>query len=558
MAQLSVGLDIGTSAVRAAELDLGHGTPRLITYGQVGLPPGTVVDGEVVNQLAVTDAITKLWKNGGFSGRVVTVGLAGLRAITREIDIQYIPDAEVESAVRFQSEEVIPFPPDQTILSSQILADFTDASGRKMRRVLVAAAHVQLVDGIIAAVEAAGLEIRGVDLVSSALVRSVGDHGSAERPEAIISIGAGLTIVAIHQQGRPQFVRTVGSGGNDTTAAISATLDIPLGDAESIKRRIAEQTGQMLLAEHAALPSMTGQVAEIRNSIQYFASLPDRLPVAQITVTGGGSELHGMSELIAEQTGLPVLKVSPFDRIDVTPLNLNEEQVELVGSILSAPIGLALPEPDKNVKKFNLLPPEVAKRSMIKRVQKRVLVGCGAVVVLALAFGGWKALQVNNEQNNVNTIQSNISSLQAQIPRYNKVVAANYAYTAGLRRRASVVNTAIDWPLTLNNLVSITPSAASVVTFSGTSNSLTTPATPAPQSSTAPTAASIGSVVMGVTGPGPTLTISEAWINAVSSSPYVANPVQGATIVGSNNTIAFPFTVSITPAASLSKNASFK
>jgi len=558
MAQLSVGLDIGTSAVRAAELDLGHGTPRLITYGQVGLPPGTVVDGEVVNQLAVTDAITKLWKNGGFSGRVVTVGLAGLRAITREIDIQYIPDAEVESAVRFQSEEVIPFPPDQTILSSQILADFTDASGRKMRRVLVAAAHVQLVDGIIAAVEAAGLEIRGVDLVSSALVRSVGDHGSAERPEAIISFGAGLTIVAIHQQGRPQFVRTVGSGGNDTTAAISATLDIPLGDAESIKRRIAEQTGQMLLAEHAALPSMTGQVAEIRNSIQYFASLPDRLPVAQITVTGGGSELHGMSELIAEQTGLPVLKVSPFDRIDVTPLNLNEEQVELVGSILSAPIGLALPEPDKNVKKFNLLPPEVAKRSMIKRVQKRVLVGCGAVVVLALAFGGWKALQVNNEQNNVNTIQSNISSLQAQIPRYNKVVAANNAYTAGLRRRASVVNTAIDWPLTLNNLVSITPSAASVVTFSGTSNSLTTPATPAPQSSTAPTAASIGSVVMGVTGPGPTLTISEAWINAVSSSPYVANPVQGATIVGSNNTIAFPFTVSITPAASLSKNASFK
>ena len=180
------------------------------------------------------------------------------------------------------------------------------------------------------------------------------------------------------------------------------------------------------------------------------------------------------------------------------------------------------------------------------------------MVVLALAFGGWKALQVNNEQNNVNTIQSNISSLQAQIPRYNKVVAANNAYTAGLRRRASVVNTAIDWPLTLNNLVSITPSAASVVTFSGTSNSLTTPATPAPQSSTAPTAASIGSVVMGVTGPGPTLTISEAWINAVSSSPYVANPVQGATIVGSNNTIAFPFTVSITPAASLSKNASFK
>jgi hypothetical protein len=61
-----------------------------------------------------------------------------------------------------------------------------------------------------------------------------------------------------------------------------------------------------------------------------------------------------------------------------------------------------------------------------------------------------------------------------------------------------------------------------------------------------------------VTGPGPSLTISEAWINAVSSSQLFANPLQGATTANPDSTISFPFTISITPDASLSKNASLK
>ena len=244
MAQLTVGLDIGTSAVRAAELDVGHGRPVLHTYGQVGLPPGSLVDGEIRDASAVTEAITKLWKNGQFSSTSVIVGIAGLRAITRELDLPFVPDDEVDSAVRFQSEEVIPFPPDQTILSSQVLADYTSPDGDKMRRVLVAAAHVDLVNGVVDAVEKAGLTVDGVDLISSALVRAIGGQDASEQPEAIVSVGAGLTVVVVHQQGRPQFVRTIGSGGNATTAAISAALDLPITDAEGVKRRIGERSAQ--------------------------------------------------------------------------------------------------------------------------------------------------------------------------------------------------------------------------------------------------------------------------------------------------------------------------
>ena len=298
MAQVIVGLDIGTSAVRAAELDVSGSRTVLLTYGQVGLPPGSIIDGEIHDRAAVTEAIARLWKNGQFSN----------------------------SAVRFQSEEVIPFPPDKTILSSQILTDYSTPEGDKMRRVLVAAAHLDLVDGVIAVVESAGLTVEGVDLVSSALVRAITDNAGGDQPEAIVSIGAGLTVVVIHQQGRPQFVRTIGSGGNATTAAIASSLDLPLTDAEALKRRLGEPTPQVQAAERSAQPSMIELVGEIRNSIQYFASLPGRLPVSRVLITGGGSYLFGLIPMMEAQIRLPVQPVSPLARLDISKVAMTPGQ----------------------------------------------------------------------------------------------------------------------------------------------------------------------------------------------------------------------------------------
>jgi type IV pilus assembly protein PilM len=578
MAQVIVGLDIGTSAVRAAELDVGSSRAVLLTYGQVGLPPGSIVDGEIHDRTAVTEAIGKLWKNGQFSSSSVVVGIAGLRAITREIDLPYVPDSEVDSAVRFQSEEVIPFPPDKTVLSSQILTDYTSPEGDKMRRVLVAAAHVDLIDGIIAVVEDAGLTVNGVDLVSSALVRAISDGASTDQPEAIVSIGAGLTVVVIHQQGRPQFVRTIGSGGNATTAAIAAGLDLPLTDAEGLKRRLGEPTPQVQAAERTAQTSMNELVAEVRNSIQYFASLPGRLPVSRVLITGGGSYLYGLIPLLEAQIRLPVQPVSPLTRLDVSKVGMSPEQMSQVGAVLSTPIGLALPESNPSAKKFNLLPPEAIKRARMRMLQKRTLVGAVAVLVLLAGFGIWKFLQVRSAQNSVNSINATITSLNAEIPKYDVVVAANDAYQAGQARRATVLNSAVDWPTALANLISITPAKIEVQTFVGTTSSpggssaggssaaggaATTATTTPAQGATGGTTATvpvIGSVTTNLTGPGPGFTSPSLWSQAIAGDPakLFAYPVPTSVITNPGGTVSFPSTISVTSFASLAKNASLQ
>ncbi len=67
-------------------------------------------------------------------------------------------------------------------------------------------------------------------------------------------------------------------------------------------------------------------------------------------------------------------------------------------------------------------------------------------------------------------MKADIAALNAQVPKYDLVVAANNAYSAGVARRASVLSSAVDWPLALNELITITPANAEVQSFDGASN----------------------------------------------------------------------------------------
>ena len=562
-----VGLDIGTSAVRAAEIELNDRVPALGAFSQVGLPPGTIVDGEVRDQTAVADALRRLWQNGKFTSKSVVVGIAGLRAITRELDLPWVPDSEVDSAVRFQSEEVIPFTPDKTLLSAQVLADNTSEDGVKTRRVLVAAAHRDLVDGVVGAVEEAGLEVQGVDLVSSALVRALVDPAHiSDEPEAIVSVGAGLTVIVVHQQGRPQFVRTVGTGGQLATDAISSALDLPVADAEGLKRRLEEGSPQLTAAQRAVDPVTQDLVSEIRNSIQYFSSLPGRSPVTRIRVTGGGSQLKGFARELESRVRIPVLLVSPMDRLDLSGLDLDADTEAALKPVLATSIGLSLPEPNATVHKFNLVPPEILRRAFERKVKRYAVIGAAGVAALLVLFGGWRLYAVHSAESDVASLQTAVGTLKAEIPKYNNVVrAVNELHTAtGQVKRLS--SAAVDWSAVLTQIDAVAPPGLAVTAFAGTGGPAVGPAAPGatvvPAGSTPPPAGSVGSVTATVSGAFPNTAhfspVAE-WIDAIASSSMFSPPGVAAVTNapnGPNTTVTFQSTVAVMSPGSVETNRS--
>ena len=61
-----VGLDIGSSAVKAVELKPAGKGYKVAAFGSEAIPPDSIVDGAIMDGGAVTEAIRRLFSNNKF------------------------------------------------------------------------------------------------------------------------------------------------------------------------------------------------------------------------------------------------------------------------------------------------------------------------------------------------------------------------------------------------------------------------------------------------------------------------------------------------------------
>ncbi len=423
MARRLIGLDIGTNAVRVAELEPGD-PPRLISFGQVALPVGAMRDGEVVDPAAVTAAISRLWSELSLKKAPVRVGVATPRVLVRTVDLPTMSDDELAGALQFQAQELIPIPLEDAVLDFQILEalPIPEAVGdgpppQPMSRVLLAAAHKDLIRNLTGAVRAAGLQVASVDLVPLALVRSVGrrvsDNGGGV--EAVVSVGGGVTVVVVHELGVPRFVRILGSGGRSVTDAIARDLELTTEQAEAVKRNGGTAPADLVArARTAMVRPINDLVEQIRGSLDYYRTQADSIRLLRVTLTGGGSLTPGLADQLVDTVGVPVDLARPREHIAVGDIGFPDDQLPLLDPFLPVPVGLALGGLMTG-KRIDLLGGD--HKEPVDRNQIIKIGAIAGVLLLALLAGltYLKSNQVDDEKNKLAEVTQQNAKLQAQI-----------------------------------------------------------------------------------------------------------------------------------------------
>jgi type IV pilus assembly protein PilM len=343
-----VGLDIGTSGVRAAELTLGKAGATLERFGQVALPPGAVRDGEVVDVDAVAGALRQLWAQAKFGAKKVVVGVANQKVVVRQVDLPWLPLAELRESLAFQVQDYIPMPVEQAILDFHPLEEFAGENGSRMLRVLLVAASRDMVDSAVVAVQKAGLEPTMVDLTSFAILRSLHTASALGTvdAEALIDVGANVTNIVVHQGGVPRFVRILLMGGGDITDAVAERLGVPVDQAESVKQTTGLSVVPGAADAHPATRAIeqTGSafVEEVRGSLDYYLAQPAAARIGKVVLSGGGSRLGGLVERLGAATRLPVEVARPMSALKLGKTGLTDEQLAYVEPMIAVPVGLAM------------------------------------------------------------------------------------------------------------------------------------------------------------------------------------------------------------------------
>jgi type IV pilus assembly protein PilM len=219
----TIGLDIGSSAVRAAQIDVGGRGPAVLQrIGQVLLPPGAVRDGEITDSAMVADAVRLLWSRYGFQGRKVALGVANQQVVVRQVDLPWLPEGELRQSLQFQAQDYIPIPLEHALLDYHLVGEHQGEDGQPLARLLLVAAQRFMVAAILEVVRLAKLKPVMINLDAFAVLRSLatpnvlGDSSG----ELLVDIGAAVTNLVIHEAGSPKFVRILllGAGVDDEPA----------------------------------------------------------------------------------------------------------------------------------------------------------------------------------------------------------------------------------------------------------------------------------------------------------------------------------------------------
>jgi len=347
-----IGIDISTSGVRLVELaDAGKGELRLERYASEPLPRGTVVDGNIENIEAVSEAVLRVWKKSGTKVRQVALGMPPAAVITKKIILPAgMAEDQLEVQVESEASQYIPFALDEVSLDFDVIGAAPNSP--EDMEVMLAAARREKVEDRVAIAEAAGLTATVMDIESYAAraaaqrvigeIEGEGGHDTAA-PEggpivALFQIGAQATHVSVLRGAECIYEREQPFGGIQLTQDIVRAYGLSFEEAEARKKagELPDNYAGDLLA-----PFLENAALEVTRAIQFFFTSTPYTRIDQIYLAGGCAQVDGLVDIIASRTRIASSVMSPFQGMQLGP-SVREQQLRNEAPAYLVACGLAL------------------------------------------------------------------------------------------------------------------------------------------------------------------------------------------------------------------------
>src|ERR687885_331443 len=312
-----VGLDIGSSSVKAVELTGKPGSLSLVNLGFEGLQPDTVVDGQIMELNDVSGVISGLFASHQFKTDRVAAGVSGSGVIVKNIIVPQMTREELEESIDWHAEEHIPFEISDVSLDYQVVG-----SGPESLHVLMAACKRDFVANLKQAIQLAGKQPAVIDVDAFALQNcyEVNYQPASNLVVALLNVGASTMNINILRGVRSVFTRDVSVGGNQYTSLLQKELGLTYEQAEQVKRGGAPPATVEAVDIDGVLETVSDMLAlEISKTFDFYrATADDDGSVQKILISGGGSKLKGLPEYLSNRFEIPVERLDPF-----RPINLD-------------------------------------------------------------------------------------------------------------------------------------------------------------------------------------------------------------------------------------------
>jgi type IV pilus assembly protein PilM len=273
------------------------------------------------------------------------VSIGGYSVIVKKINVQTMPEAQLQETIHFEAEQYIPFDIGDVNLDFQILGE--NQSNPNQMSVFLVAAKKEMVNDYINLVTLAGLTPCIIDVEAFALQNIFEANYEVENENiALIDIGASKTSLNILKGNSSLFMRDVALGCLQVNQKIMSLLDCSYDQAEllkfgeSSKKLSAEELNQIVTSV------VMDWCTEIRRALDFFyTNYPDD-PIKRIILSGGGAHISEFRKLLATESAAQVETLNPFKKIAVDEKRYDPEFIRQIAPQAAIAMGLALRKVD--------------------------------------------------------------------------------------------------------------------------------------------------------------------------------------------------------------------
>ena len=339
-----VGLDIGSSAVKAVELRPAGKAYRVVAYGIEPIPPDSIVDGAIIDSTAVAEAIRRVFEtNKAFQARDVCASLSGNAVIVKKISLPVMTETELDESIYWEAEQYIPFDIQDVNLDYQILDPGTGPESRGNMDVLLVAAKKEKIGDYTSVIAQAGKTPVIVDVDAFALQNAFEVNYGLEPGRIVVLLNAGASAININilQGDQSVFTRDISMGGNAYTEAVQKELDLPFESAEQLKKGVPVDGATFDEAQPVLRAVTENVLLEIQKTFDFFKATASSDQIDRIMLSGGASRVDGFREMLQERFSAPVEDFDPFRAVTWDAKKLGADAADLA-PIAAVAVGLAL------------------------------------------------------------------------------------------------------------------------------------------------------------------------------------------------------------------------
>jgi type IV pilus assembly protein PilM len=339
-----VGLDIGSSSIKLAEIISSSHGHILDRFLQIPLSKGIIADGVLTDSRELSLKIKELFKKSGCRGRGIVTSLSGNSVIIKKVSFAHMDGTELRDLIRDEAGKYLPFDNmDDVNYDFQILGD-NELNPNQMD-VIIVAAKKDIINSYLDAISGACLNVAIMDVDSFALETMYEANYEYESKEivVIVNIGASITNINVIKDGMSIFTRDFTLGGNSITEALQEKYKVTFDEAEKIKiDGLPDNDQGNIELRNNILDYSEPIYSEIERSIDYFRSTFGGEYIKHVYLSGGSAKINDITKILSQKLNIETEIINPFLKIGYNKKNIDAKTLESIRPVAAVAVGLGL------------------------------------------------------------------------------------------------------------------------------------------------------------------------------------------------------------------------